>query len=83
MLSNEEDRKNVTQSCLWKKLEIADIFQYVYVSALGLIDCHSKSNFLAQLCAPITGGQRKLIYFVYFPWLPVEGALSILNITVW
>jgi hypothetical protein len=30
---------------------------------------------------PIARGQRKLTYFIYFSWLPIEAALSIFNIS--
>jgi hypothetical protein len=39
------------------------------IPPFGLTDCHSKNDFLVQLCASTAGEKRN---FVYFPWFPVK-----------
>jgi len=36
---------------------------------------------VSRSCVGSTGGQGKLTYFRYSPWLPVEAALSIFNVS--
>ena len=53
---------------------------------LGIKDSFSRASAAAQCslrsCAAAIGGQGKLIYFINFPWLPVEAALSIFNVSL-
>jgi len=52
----------------------------VFLETITLLLLRSAPTSLLRSCAANTGGQRKLIYLVYFQWRPVEAQLELLTL---